>query len=57
MTNLAFGALVIAAAAWTLGNSGMAPRISAFARQAFIVFLALAAILFVLAVLGINGVR
>lgn len=55
VTNLAFGALVIAAAAWTVGNTGIAPRVSALARRVFIVFLTLAAILFALAVLGING--
>ena len=55
MTELAFGALVIAAMAWTCGNTGMAPRVSSLARLLFIVFLVLAAILFALAVLGVEG--
>jgi hypothetical protein len=55
VTELAFGALVVAAVAWTCGNSGMAPRVSSLARLVFIVFFTLAVILFALAVLGVKG--
>jgi hypothetical protein len=56
MTELAFGALVIAAVAWTWGNTGLVRSRPALARIIFIVFLSLAAILFALAVLGVRGV-
>ena len=52
MTELAFGALVVAAVAWTVGNTGMARGATSLARFVFVVFLAIAAILFAIAVLG-----
>src|SRR3990172_4875246 len=54
MTELAFGALVVAAVAWTVGNTGMARGATSLARFVFVVFLAIAAILFAIAVLGGN---
>jgi len=54
MTELAFGALVVAAVAWTFGNTGMARGAASPARFVFVVFLAIAAILFALAILGVN---
>ncbi len=54
MTELAFGALVIAAVAWTCGNTGIARGASSLATVIFIVFLAIAAILFALAILGVS---
>ena len=54
MTELAFGALVVAAVAWTFGNTGIARGGASLATFIFIVFLAIAAILFALAVLGVS---
>jgi hypothetical protein len=54
LTDLAFGALVIAAAAWTLGNTGIAQRARSLATFIFIFFLSIAAILFAFAVLGVS---
>jgi len=54
LTDLAFGALIIAAAAWTLGNTGIARRARSLATLIFIFFLAIAAILFAFAVLGVS---
>ena len=54
MTELAFGALVIAALAWTCGNTGIARGASSLASVIFIVFLAIAVILFALAVFGVS---
>jgi hypothetical protein len=54
MTEIAFAALVIAALAWTCGNTGLARRASSLATIIFVVFLAIAAILFALAVLGVG---
>jgi hypothetical protein len=54
MTELAFSALVIAAAAWTIGNTGIARRTASLVTFIFIFFLAIAAILFALAVFGVS---
>jgi hypothetical protein len=54
MTELAFGALVIAALAWTCGKTDRARAASSVATVIFVVFLAIAAILFALAVLGVS---
>ena len=54
MTELAFGALVVAAVAWTVGNTGIAGGAAPLTRLVFVIFLAIAAILFALAVLGVS---
>ena len=54
MTELAFGALVVAAVAWTVGNTGIAGGAASLTRFVFVIFLAIAAILFAFAVLGVS---
>jgi len=57
MTELAFGALVVAALAWTWGNTGITRGVDSLARIIFIVFLTIAVILFSLAVMGVSLAR
>jgi len=57
MTKLAFVALVVAAAAWTFGNMGVARRAASAATIVFVVFLGISAILFLLAVFGVSCAR
>jgi hypothetical protein len=54
MTEMAFLALVVAAVAWTLSCTRLARGAASLAMLIFIVFLAIAAILFGLAILGVS---
>ncbi|MGH9319341.1 MAG: DUF1328 family protein [Vicinamibacteria bacterium] len=54
MLELAFGALLIALIAWIFGFTGIARGAASAATFVFVLFLAIAAILLGLVILGVN---